>query len=338
MEEEIHLVIDAMGGDYAPKEIVRGAVQGAREHNVRISLVGDPTAIKNELAILDTTGLSFDIIDAPEVIQMDESPVKAVRAHPNATINVACRMVAQGKADGVLSMGHSGAGLISGMFNFGLIPGIERPAFIVPYLGIRDGLYITDAGANTEVRPNQFVQFAQMGTAYVEHVGGILNPSVGLLSNGSEPNKGNKLGRETYPLLATAEGINFCGNIEGHTMFESDVNIILCDGFTGNVILKIAEGIVDRVVKELKIEIPELIGSHSTLVSDHLQKFRWSKSYANQGAAALLGLQFPIFIGHGRSRAIAIRNGIAHAKCMISEDVSGIIREKVGTKDSYDQV
>jgi glycerol-3-phosphate acyltransferase PlsX len=336
--EEIHLAIDAMGGDYAPEEVVTGAVQGAREHNIHISLVGDPTVIQNELSKLNTDGISYEIIDAPEVIQMDESPVKAVRARPDATINVACRMVAQGKADGVLTMGHSGAGLIAGMLNFGLIPGIERPAFIVPFLGLRDGLFITDAGANTEVRPNQLVQFAQMGTAYVELVGGIKNPTVGLLSNGSEPNKGNKLGRTTYPLLSKAEGIDFYGNIEGHTMLESDVNIILCDGFTGNVVLKIAEGIIDRIIKQAQSDTPDLVGEFSEVVFEYLKNLRWSKSYANQGVAALLGLQFPIFIGHGRSKAIAIRNGMAHARRTISEDVLGAIRERMVNKAQDDQV
>ena len=335
---EIHLAIDAMGGDFAPKEVVTGAVQGAREHNVRISLIGDPIAIQHELSQLNTEGLSFDVIDAPEVIRMDESPVKAVRARPESTINVACRMVAQGQADGVLTMGHSGAGLIAGMFNFGLIPGVERPAFIVPFLGLRDDLYLTDAGANTEVRPNQLVQFAQMGSTYVEHVAGIANPGIGLLSNGSEPNKGNRLGRETYPLLTGAEGINFCGNIEGHTLLESNVNIVLCDGFTGNVVFKIAEGMINAIIKQVQSELPDLPGEYSKLVFDHLKNFRVSKSYANQGVAALLGLQFPIFIGHGRSRAIAVCNGMAHAKRMISEDVLRIIRERMVTKTQDEQV
>ena len=322
----VHIAVDAMGGDHAPEEIVAGAIQGARDLNLRVSLVGDPDAIRYELSRGQTDDLQLDIIPACDVIHMDESPVNAVRSKPDASINVACRTVTEGHADGVLTMGHTGAGLIAAMSNFGCIPGVERPAAIVPLLGLRKDVYLIDAGANTEVRPKQLLQFACMGSAYAHYAGGIAHPRIGLLSNGSEPSKGNKVGRDAYQLLAAAKNILFAGNVEGHTMLASDVNVVVCDGFAGNVLFKTIEGVIAAVLAQVQDILPQLPAGTASLLQDHLENIRSINDYARIGAATLLGVQFPMFIGHGRSKALAVRNGLATAKRMITSNVVGVIR------------
>ena len=197
----IRIAVDAMGGDYAPGEIIAGAVQGAKDLDLGLVLVGDPHLIQPQLSELETDGLELEIAPSFDVIRMEEHPAQAVRARPDASINVACRLVLDGRADGVLSMGHTGAGMIAALLNFGRIPGVERPAALVPFLGLRKDLYLLDAGAITEVRPQHLLQFAHMGSAYAEYAAQIPSPRVALLSNGEEANKGNKIGQEAYTLL-----------------------------------------------------------------------------------------------------------------------------------------
>lgn len=317
----IRLAIDAMGGDYAPAEIVTGAIQGARELGLAVSLVGDPEAVRRQLHGVTTDDLALEVVPAHDVIRMDQDPVQAVRSLPESSINVACRLVLEGRADGVLTMGHTGAGVVAALFNFGRIPGIERPAVIVPFLGVRHDLYLLDVGANADVRPTHLLQFALMGAAYAQHAGGISNPRVGLLSNGSEPNKGNKVGKEAYALLSDAAGLNFIGNVEPHTLVSSEVNVVVSDGFAGNVLLKATEGMVANLLAQFKAVLPGLPADSVELVKFHLEKLRTRYHYASYGAATLLGVQYPMFIGHGRSKARAVRNGMATAMRMISGDV-----------------
>jgi glycerol-3-phosphate acyltransferase PlsX len=328
--EKIRLAVDAMGGDYAPTEIVAGAVQGVKDLDVELLLVGDPNAIQKELADLHAEDLSLKIIPASDVIHMDERPTTAVKSKPSASINVACRVVVEGQADGVVTMGHTGAGMISALAHFKRIPGVERPAAIAPFLGFRDDLYIIDGGANTEVRPNQLLQFAQMGSVYLEHTAGLPNPKIGLLSNGAESNKGNKIGRAAYPLLEGAKGLNFVGNVEGHTLLKSDLNLFVADGFVGNILFKSAEGILNTLLYQFAEVIPQLPLEAAELVTAHLKKIQNRNDYASVGAAILLGVQHPILIGHGRSKAKAVRSGMATAKRMIALDVVGKIRESIG--------
>jgi glycerol-3-phosphate acyltransferase PlsX len=323
----IRLAIDAMGGDYAPGEIVAGALQGARDLGMGVVLVGDPAAIQNELTAAETGGLDLEVVPASGAIQMGEEPAQAVRSRPEASINVACRLVLEGRAEGVLTMGHTGAGMIAALFNFGRIPGIERPAAMVPLLGLRQDLFLIDAGANTEVRPQHLLQFAQMGSAYVEHAMGIPRPRVGLLSNGSEPNKGNAVGREAYPLLDADQSINFVGNVEGNTLVTSDVNLIVADGFVGNILLKSAEGIIAAALAQVEEILPQMPPGEAPLLRDHLDSLRARNDYARHGVSTLLGTQHPMFIGHGRSKANAVCNGMATAQRMIASNVVEIIRE-----------
>lgn len=318
----MRLAIDVMGGDFAPEEIVAGAIAGARRSGIGLLLVGDPDAIQIELSKTDTTGLEIAIEPSSSVIVMETDPARAVRSQPDASINVACQAVLDHKADGVLTMGHTGAGMIAALMKFGRIPGVDRPAVIVPLLGLRDDLFLIDAGANTEVRPNFLLQFAQMGAMYVEYAAGFPNPKVGLLSNGSEPNKGNANGHAAYPLLAEAEGLHFVGNVEGNSLFSGDVNLVVADGFVGNILLKSAEGISAMLLSQVEEVLPQINSAAVTRLQSHLNSLRERNHYARHGVSTLLGVQYPTFIGHGRSRAVAVMNGIETARRMIAGQIT----------------
>ena len=323
----IRLAIDAMGGDFAPADIVAGAIEGARRSRVALLLVGDPAAIQGELVKTDHADLDLEIEAADGVIRMEEDPARAVRLQPGASINVACQAVLDGKANGVLTMGHTGAGMIAALLKFGRTPGVDRPAVIVPLLGLREDLFLIDAGANTEVRPGFLFQFAQMGAVYVEHAAGIPNPRVGLLSNGSEPNKGNATGHAAYLLLAEADGLNFIGNVEGYRLFDGDVNLIVADGFVGNILLKSAEGLVASLLTQVEEVLPKLEPESAGLMETELEAFRQRNHYARHGVSTLLGTQHPMFIGHGRSRAEAVTNGVETARRMIAGNITERIRQ-----------
>jgi glycerol-3-phosphate acyltransferase PlsX len=289
-------------------------------------LVGDPTAIRKELSGIPVDDLELEIAPASDVIRMDENPSLAVRSRAEASINVACRLVQDGRAQGVLTMGHTGAGMVAALFNFGRIPGVERPAVIVPLLGLCEGLFLLDVGANADVRPDHLLQFAQMGSAYAEFAGGIPNPRVGLLSNGSEPNKGSKIVREAYPLLSADGRLNFIGNVEAHTIFTGQVNVVVADGFAGNVLLKASEGIVATLLGQVESSIRQLPPGAAAQVVPKIDALKARNHYATYGAATLLGVQFPMFIGHGRSKAGAVCSAMATAKRMIAADIVGKIR------------
>jgi glycerol-3-phosphate acyltransferase PlsX len=317
----IRLAVDAMGGDFAPHEIVIGAARGARRLGISLLLVGDPALIQAELDEVDCAGLSIEIAPAGSVIGMHENPAQAVRSQPEASINIACQLVLAGRADGVVTMGHTGAGMIAALFKFGRIPGVERPAVIVPLLGLRENLYLIDAGANTEVKPKHLLQFAQMGSIYLEQAIGITHPRIGLLSNGAEANKGNTVGREAYVLLEQADGVNFCGNIEGNSIWANDLNLIVTDGFTGNVLLKSTEGALAQLLTQVEEILPRLTGEPADLLQTHLQELRLRNHYARHGVSTLLGVRHPMFIGHGRSKAEAVINGMATAQRVIASGV-----------------
>lgn len=325
----IRLAVDAMGGDFAPAEIVAGALTGARQAGLALVLAGDEDAVRQELARYPTNDLAVEVVHAPDVIRMADDPVEAVRARPEASINVACRLVQEGRADGLLTMGHTGASMVAALFTFGRLPGVERPAALVPFLGLRPDLYLIDVGANTEVRPQHLLQFAQMGAAYAESVAGIPEPRVGLLSNGGEANKGNRVGREAYPMLEAEPGLNFIGNVEGHTLLNGEVNVVVADGFAGNVLLKFAEGLVPQLLEEVAGVLAELPVEASGKLRARLDELRGRTNYAHYGASSLLGLQKPVFIGHGRSQALAVHNGVLTAGRAISADAVGLIRRSL---------
>jgi glycerol-3-phosphate acyltransferase PlsX len=303
----IRIAIDASGGDYAPSEIIAGAIDGARQHSVELILVGRSEQIDEQLLKHDTKGLAIEIVDAPELIEMQEDPALTVRKKTNSSIVVGCELVRDQRADAIISMGHTGAAMIAGLFTFGRLPGIDRPAALAPFLGFKD-TFVLDVGANTEVQPKNLLQFAIMGSIYVERVMEIPNPKVGLLSNGGEPNKGNAIGKQTYPLLAASK-LNFVGNIEGHGVVQHEANVIVSDGFAGNIALKLGEDLIAEVLNQVEQEAAPIDDKLRSV----LAKLREQHDYARIGAAPILGVNGLLFIGHGRSKAPAVVSAIGLA-------------------------
>ena len=289
-----HIAVDAMGGDHAPAAIVDGAVAAARHLDIQISLVGAPAAIEPALERhADARQFAIAVVDAPEVIEMAEPPA-AVRRKPRASIRVAAELVARREAAVLFSAGHTGATVMAAHGAFGMIAGVDRPA-LATTIPTRDlPAVLLDAGANVECRPQHILQFAIMGGVYARVALGRERPRIGLLSIGAEETKGNELTREAHRLLKAAP-INFIGNVEGREIYSGVADVIVCDGFTGNVVLKTSEGLVEALEARL--------GEKLSSVFD----------YAEYGGAPLLGVAGLAIVGHGRSSAKAVSSGIAMA-------------------------
>ena len=317
----IRIAIDASGGDYAPGEIIAGAIDGARQHSVELILVGRSEQIDEQLLKHDTKDLAIEIVDAPETIEMHEEPAQAVRKKTNSSIVVGCELVRDQRADAIVSMGHTGAGMIAGLFAFGRLPGIDRPAALAPYLGFKD-TFMLDIGANTEVQSKNLLQFAIMGSIYVERVMGIPHPKVGLLSNGGEPNKGNVIGKQAYPLLEASK-LNFVGNVEGHGVVHSEANVIVADGFAGNIAFKLSEDLIAEVLNQVEHEAAPI----DDRLRGVLDRLRERHDYARVGAAIILGINGLLLIGHGRSKAPAVTGAIGLAVKSIESGLLGAIVE-----------
>lgn len=290
----IHIAVDAMGGDHAPSAIVDGAVAAARHLDIKISLVGAPAAIEAALdRHADARQLAIAVVDAPEVVDMAEPPA-AVRRKPRASIRVAADLVVRREAAAFFSAGHTGATVVATHAAFGMVAGIDRPALAATIPTRGRPAVLLDAGANVECRPQHLLQFAIMGGVYARIALGTERPRIGLLSIGEEETKGNELTRESHRLLKSAP-INFIGNVEGREIYSGVADVIVCDGFTGNVVLKTGEGLVDVLEARL--------GERVSSVFD----------YAEYGGAPLLGVAGLAIVGHGRSSAKAVSNGIAMA-------------------------
>src|SRR5919112_1256386 len=238
----MRIAVDAAGGDHGPAVVVVGAVDGARRFGVDLLLTGAEAEIRHALAGQDVTGIDVIIADAPETIGGDEQAAQAVRRKPRSAIAVALDAVRDGRADALVSAGNSGAVMAGALFKLGRIRGVDRPAIAGYIPSLKGQTLVLDMGAVTDPRPAHLVQFAQMGAIYTERASGVSNPTVGLLSNGEEPSKGNALVQETFPLLQEAPGITFYGNVEGNDITRGVVDVVVTDGFTGNVALKVAEG------------------------------------------------------------------------------------------------
>ena len=288
----IHIAVDAMGGDHAPSAIVDGAVAAARHLDVHLSLVGAPAAIDQALdRHADWRHLELTILDAPDAIQMTDPPA-AVRRMPRASIRVAADLVARRGADALFSAGHTGATVMAAHAAFGMIAGVDRPALATTIPTRAHPAVLLDAGANVECRPQHLLQFAIMGGVYARVALGAERPRIGLLSIGEEETKGNELTREAHRLLKAAP-INFIGNVEGREIYSGVADVIVCDGFTGNVVLKTSEGLVEA--------LESVLGEKLSGVFD----------YSEYGGAPLLGVAGLAIVGHGRSSSKAVRNAIA---------------------------
>ena len=311
----IRIAVDAMGGDHAPSVIVDGAVAAARHLDVRLALVGPTQAIETALSVHpDWPQLGIEIVEAPDVIGMADSAAAMLRRRPRASIRVAADLVARREAAALFSAGHTGATVLAAHSAFGLIAGVDRPALATAIPTRTRAAVLLDAGANVECRPQHLLHFAVMGTVYAGLALGVERPRVGLLSIGEEETKGNELTRDAHRLLKSAP-INFIGNVEGREIYSGVADVIVCDGFTGNVVLKTSEGLVDMVETLLG---DELQGTFSSQVGYLLsrrafRRFRRRVDYSEYGGAPLLGVAGLAIVGHGSSSVKAVRNAIAMA-------------------------
>jgi glycerol-3-phosphate acyltransferase PlsX len=322
------IAIDAMGGDNAPAEIVAGAVLAHRDGLGQMILVGDEARIR---PLLIAQRASFEVVHAPDAIAMDASPSLALRGSVTSSMGIAVDLVRDGKADAAVSAGNSGAFLAIALVRLRTIPGIARPAIAVVFPGKRGPVIVLDGGANVDCRPEWLAQFGVMGSAYARAVLGVTQPKVAIISNGEERVKGNTLTMEAAALLERAP-IDFVGNVEGKDVFFNAADVIVTDGFVGNVMLKISEGaaklIADIVVEELKKSNP-LIKLGALLVRPALRRVRHKIDYDNYGGAPLLGLRGNCIVAHGRANRFAVRSAIRAAVAEVREDVVGRIGELV---------
>lgn len=314
----IRIAIDAMGGDHAPEEVVKGAEAALKDSELSLILVGD----KARLSKLRKNP-NWEIIHCDEVIGMNEPPVSAVKQKKNASVNVALDLVKNKKADAVISAGNTGALMASALFKLGRIEGVERPAIATIFPNIQGGeLLLLDMGANVDCRPKHLEQFAKMGYLYAQHVMHIKNPRVGLLNIGAEVEKGNDLTQQTYPLLKEAR-INFIGNIEGGDILAGKVDVVICDGFVGNIVLKISESLSQMLFTLLKDELMKNFVSKAgaILLKPALKSLKKRIDYDEHGAAPLLGLNGIVYKAHGRAKAKAIKSAIRVCAEAVREDI-----------------
>ena len=330
------IAIDAMGGDHAPQEIISGAVWAASEYNVPIELVGKPDRIEYELdkihsdGIISTAGgfkpkkikidikkLDIKITPATEVIEMGEAPGQAIRKKKKSSIVLGVDAVATESSDAIVAAGSTGAAMAASLFGLGRLPGIDRPAIAVTLPTMKKPVVIIDAGANSNCTPDMLFQFAVMGTIFSKNVLNVDNPRVGVLNIGEEAGKGNELAQLTYKLLEeNQDKINFIGNIEGREIFSGICNVIVCDGFVGNIALKITEGASSMLFRMLKQEFKtDPLARIAGLIAKPFMKRIYRKiNYEEFGGALLLGVKGITVISHGSSKAYAIKNAVRVAK------------------------
>ena len=320
-----------MGGDAGPSVVVDGALVAARHLQVGLLLAGDLAVIAAALRRHPAArGLDVQIAEAPDRIEMVESAGQALRRKPRASIRVAAEAVRDGKADGVFSAGHTGASVMASHAAFGMLPSVDRPALATIIPTRRKPAVLLDAGATVGCRPPHLVQFAMMGSVYAQVALGLESPRVGLLSVGEEETKGNELTREAHRLLEEAP-VNFIGNVEGRHVYAGDADVIVCDGFTGNVTLKLSEGLVETVESLLHDELAATFGGRVGYVLSRqaFRRFLRRVDYSEYGGAPLLGLNGLCIVGHGRSSAKAVANAVTMAVRAVNEDLIGRVRAGV---------
>ena len=318
------IAIDAMGGDHAPAEIVAGALRAREELGVEVLLVGDQPQIE---AVLAQHGNSFsvEIVPAEGTIEMHEEPLTGLKRKPKASINVAMDLVKQKRADAVVSAGHSGAAMAAGLLRLGRLRGIDRPAIgaVFPTMIAGKPVLVLDVGANVDCRPKFLEQFAVMGSIYSQYVLGVSDPKVGLLNIGEESSKGNDAAVRTHQMLQDNDRISFIGNAEGRDVLSGKFDVIVCDGFVGNVLLKFAEAVGEIMLQILKEELPQglhgLLGT--ALLKPNLMRIKQRVDHAEHGGGLLLGVAGVCIISHGSSQAPSIFNAIRLAKEAIDNQV-----------------
>jgi phosphate acyltransferase len=331
----MRIAVDVMGGDHAPDAIVAGAVLAARQLGIGLLLVGPSDLVEAELRRVPPGGaVDARVLEAPAAIAMGEPATRVLRRR-GVSVRVALEAVARGEADAVFSAGATGATVLAAQAVFGLLPGVERPALATTLPTLRDATVLLDSGASVDCRPPHLVQFAALGCAYVAMQGRRASPRVGLLSIGAEPGKGNELTREAYRLLQSSP-LEFVGHVEGRDLFTGAADVVVCDGFTGNVALKVGEGLVEAVAHLLERERSRSFAGRAGLwlARDALVRLRRRVDYAEHGAAPLLGVAGLCLVGHGRSSPRAVQHGIAAAVRLAREDYGARLAERVAALTS----
>ena len=334
MTDKVIIALDAMGGDYAPVETVHGAVDAVAEHlEIKVLLVGKQDEIEKELQKYSYNKENIEVVNAMEIIEMGEVPTKAIREKKDSSLVVAMKLVHDGQADAVVSAGSTGAILVGGQLVVGRIKGIKRPA-LAPFLPSKKGFsLLIDCGANVDARPEHLVQFAQMGTVYFENVMGKKNPTVGIVNIGTEEEKGNQLVKETYPLLKECEGINFIGSVEAREIASGGADILVCEAFVGNVILKFFEGVALTFLGCIKEGLMSSLRTKlgALMVKPALKGLVKTFDVSSQGGAPLLGLKGLVVKAHGNSKAKEIKTAlcqcIAFKENSINEKITDMIQK-----------
>ncbi len=337
MGERVRVVLDAMGGDNAPGEIVRGAVDAVKEApDIQVILVGQEEKINAVLAGLTYPREQITVVNASEVIEMAEPPVAAIRKKKDSSIVVGMKLVKEQQADAFVSAGSTGAVLVGGQVLIGRIRGIERPP-LAPLIPTEKGVtLLIDCGANVDARSSHLVQFAQMGSIYMKHVMGIPNPTVGIVNIGAEEEKGNALVKETFPLLKEQPDLNFIGSVEARDIPTGPADVVVCEAFTGNVILKMYEGTAAMLLSAVKKGLMSTVRSKlgALLIKPALKETLKDYDASKYGGAPMLGLNGLVVKTHGNSRALEIKNTVLQCRTFIQADINGKIREQlVPTKE-----
>ena len=332
MQNWTKVAVDAMGGDNAPAEIVKGAVEAVLESTkVKVYLVGIEDVVRAELSKYSYPVEQIEVVPASEVIEMAESPVNAIRRKKDSSIVVAMNLVKNGECDAYVSAGSTGANLVGAQVLVGRIRGVERPP-LAPLLPTATGVsLLVDCGANVDARPSHLVQFAKMGSIYMEHVMGIEKPRVAIVNIGAEEEKGNALVKETFPLLKACEDINFIGSIEARDIPAGFADVIVCEAFVGNVILKLYEGVGGTLIKEVKKGMMTSLRSKigALLVKPALKTTLKRFQTDQHGGAPMLGLNGLVVKTHGSSKAIEIKNSILQCIAFTEQDINGKIRANI---------
>jgi glycerol-3-phosphate acyltransferase PlsX len=323
------IAVDAMGGDEAPRAVVEGAVAAAVDFGLDTLLVGRRREIEAELKRLGYAGGRIDVVDADEVVEFDEPSITPIRKKRRASVRVAAECVRDGRARGMFTAGHTGAAMVVAKMIMGVVEGIDRPALAAVLPGLGRKRVLLDVGANVICRPEHYREFALMGHFYAQEVLGIPKPKIGLMSVGEEEGKGTDTTREVFGLLK-ASGLNFIGNLEGRDVYAGDVDVIVTDGFTGNVILKVSESLAHMIEEALKEEITRSLQASMgfLLAKDAFRAFRKRLDYSEYGGAPLLGVNGACLIGHGRSTAKAVRNAVRAADVFVTHGIPEKIRAK----------
>lgn len=331
-ERKIIVALDAMGGDYAPEEQVKGAVDAVNENpNVCVKLFGIEDKVNAELSKYTYNKEQITVIHTSTVIENSESPVKAIKTKKDSSMVAAMYAVKKGEADALVSCGSTGALLVGGQVIIGRIPGIERGAlaFMVPTL--KGPTLVIDCGANVDARPEMLVQFAQMGSVYMECAANVANPRVGIINIGEEEEKGNALVKETFPLLKACKGINFIGSVESREIPEGRADVVVCDAFVGNVFLKAYEGVAGTLIAKIKGSLMTSLKTKigALLIKKDLKNMLKDFSTEAYGGAPMLGLKNLVVKPHGSSKAVEIKNAILQCWAFVKADISGKIAENL---------